>query len=326
MIPLSEKPRDANDNMIFSGTFLNIDSIHIYPAFLSAQKSWNDANLVNAQGFLYFDKAKTRYVITSREKLADQSLPGNMVAYDRNYCILSSEGKLNFGANFDLVKMTSAGKVLHTLDSGNVNIDAILAFDFYFSPEALKMMSDEIRMVPTLKPVNLNSETYIKGMKNLIGVEAASQMKEELDLFGTSRNLPREFNFELLLNDVKLYWNESSSSFRSAGPIGIGFIGTQPVNVYVDGYIEIQRRRSGDMFDIYLKANETTWYYFSYIRGNMMTQAYNLNYNTLIANTKANARKHPDATVRVPYSYMIAVEDRLGRFLQRMRSESAEEH
>jgi hypothetical protein len=325
MIPLSEKPRDANDNMIFSGTFLNIDSIHIYPAFLSAQKSWNDANLVNAQGFLYFDKAKTRYVITSREKLADQSLPGNMVAYDRNYCILSSEGKLNFGANFDLVKMTSAGKVLHTLDSGNVNIDAILAFDFYFSPEALKMMSDEIRMVPTLKPVNLNSETYIKGMKDLIGVEAASQMKEELDLFGTSRNLPREFNFELLLNDVKLYWNESSSSFRSAGPIGIGFIGTQPVNVYVDGYIEIQRRRSGDMFDIYLKANETTWYYFSYIRGNMMTQAYNINYNTLIANTKANARKHPDATVRVPYSYMIAVEDRLGRFLQRMRSESAEE-
>jgi hypothetical protein len=325
MIPVSEKPRDANDNMIFSGTFLNIDSIHIYPAFLSAQKSWNDANLVNAQGFIYFDKAKTRYVITSREKLADQSLPGNMVAYDRNYCILSSEGRLNFGANFDLVKMTSAGKVLHTLDSGNVNIDAILAFDFYFSPEALKMMSDEIRMVPTLKPVNLNSETYIKGMKDLIGVEAASQMKEELDLFGTSRNLPREFNFELLLNDVKLYWNESSSSFRSAGPIGIGFIGTQPVNVYVDGYIEIQRRRSGDMFDIYLKANETTWYYFSYIRGNMMTQAYNINYNTLIANTKANARKHPDATVRVPYSYMIAVEDRLGRFLQRMRSESAEE-
>jgi hypothetical protein len=325
MIPISEKPRDMNDNMIFSGTFLNIDSIHIYPAFLSAEKSWNDADLVNAQGFLYFDKSKTRYIIASKEKLADMSLNGNMVAFDRNYCILSSEGKLNFGANFDLVKMTAAGKVLHTLDSGNVNIDAILAFDFYFSPEALKMMSDEIRMVPTLKPVNLNNELYVKSMKDLIGVQAASQMKEELDLFGTSRNLPKEFNFELLLNDVKLYWNKSTSTFRSQGPIGIGFIGTQPVNVYVDGYIEIQRRRSGDMFDIYLKANESTWYYFSYIRGNMMTQANNINYNTLIANMKPSQRKHPDATVRVPYSYMIAVEDRLGRFLQRMRGDSNEE-
>ncbi|OFY63075.1 MAG: hypothetical protein A2V64_09550 [Bacteroidetes bacterium RBG_13_43_22] len=324
MIPISEKPRDANDNMIFSGSFLNIDSIHIYPTFLSAQKSWTDANLVSSQGFLYFDKARSRYVITSREKLADLSLNGNLVAYDRNYCILSSEGRLNFGTNYDLVKMTSAGKVIHTVDSGDVNIDAILAFDFHFSVEALKMMSDEIRMVPTLKPVNLSSEMYIKGMKDLIGTEAASQMKEELDLFGTSRNLPREFNFELLLNDVKLYWNESSSSFRSSGPIGIGFIGTQPINVYVDGFIEIQRRRSGDMFDIYLKANESTWYYFSYIRGNMMTQAFNINYNSLIANTKQNLRKHPDASVRVPYTYMIAVEDRLGRFLQRMRGESSE--
>ncbi len=321
MIPISEKPRDMNDNMIFSGSFINIDSIHIYPAFLSAQKSWTDANLVSSHGFLYFDKAKNRYIITSLEKLADQSLHGNMIAYDRNYCILSSEGKLNFGTNFDLVKMTSAGKVIHTLDSGDVNIDAILAFDFHFSEEALKMMSDEIRMVPTLKPVNLNSDIYVKGMKDLIGAEAATKMKEELDLFGTSRNLPREFNFELLLNDVKLYWNESSSSFRSTGPIGIGFIGTQPVNVYVDGFIEIQRRRSGDMFDVYLKADESTWYYFSYIRGNMMTQAYNINYNSLIANTKLNLRKHPDASVRVPYTYMIAVEDRLGRFLQRMRGE-----
>jgi hypothetical protein len=214
--------------------------------------------------------------------------------------------------------MTSAGKVIHTLDSGDVNIDAILAFDFYFSPEALKMMSDEIRMVPTLKPVNLNSENYIKGMKNLLGETAATQMKEELDLFGTSKNLPKEFNFELLLNDVKLYWNESSSTFRSEGKIGIGFIGTQPVNVYVDGYIEIQRRRSGDMFDIYLKADESTWYYFSYIRGNMMTQAYNINYNTLISTIKQNLRKHPDSSVRTPYTYMIAVEDRLGRFLDRM--------
>jgi len=321
MIPVSEKPRDMNDNMIFSGSFLNIDSIHIYPAFLSAQKSWTDANLVNSQGFLYFDKSRTRYIITSRQKLADMSLHGNMIAYDRNYCILSSEGRLNFGTNFDMVNMSSAGKVLHRIDSGDVSIDALLAFDFHFSAEGLKMMSDEIRMVPTLKPVNLNNELYVKGMKDMIGVQAATQMKEELDLFGTSRNLPKEFNFEILLNDVKLYWNESSSSFRSKGPIGIGFIGTQPVNVYVEGHIEIQRRRTGDMFDIYLKANETTWYYFSYIRGNMMTQAYNISYNTLIANTKQNLRKHPDATVRKPYTYMISVEDRLGRFLQRMRGE-----
>ncbi len=323
MIPISEKPRDLNDNLVFSGSFINIDSVHIYPAFLSAQKSWTDVNLVNSNGFLYFDKSKNRYLIASLEKLADPALNGNMIGFDRNFCILSGEGKLNFGTNYDLVKMSGAGKVIQALDSGDVNIEAILAFDFYFSPEALQMMSDEIRMMPTLKPVNLNSDTYNKGMKDLLGVQAATSMKEELDLFGTSRNLPKEFSFKLLLNEVNLYWNEPSSSFRSKGKIGIGFIGTQPVNVYVDGYVEIQRRRSGDMFDIYLKADESTWYYFSYIRGNMMVQAGNNNFNSLIANIKLNARKHPDATVRQPYIYMIAVEDRLGRFLQRMRPDDS---
>jgi len=210
--------------------------------------------------------------------------------------------------------------VIHRIDSGDVRINAVLAFDFFFSPEALKIMSDEIRLVPSLKPVNTNSEFYNKAMKDMIGVDAARQLSEDINLFGISRNMPKEFNFEIVLNDVNLYWNEPTSSFRSEGKIGLGFAGDQPLNVYVDGFVEIQRRRSGDLFDIYLKASESTYYYFSYLRGNLMTQSGNNNYNTLIANAKEKDRRHPQSTVRRPYIYMISVEDRLARFLQRMNS------
>lgn len=325
MIPVSEKPRDINDELVFSGSYINTDSIHIYPTFLSAQKSWTDVALVNSGGWLYYEKAKGRYLITSLEKLADQTLPGNLLSFDKNFCIMSGEGSINFGAKFDLVKLGSAGKVIHTIDSGKVNLEAILALDFHFSPEALKVMADEIRMMPTLKPVNLNTDLNNKGMKDLLGSAAAAQLKEEMDLFGTSRNLPKEYTYELLLNEVNLYWNESTSSFRSKGKIGIGFAGPQPINVYVDGYIEIQRRRSGDMIDIYLKADESTWYYFSYIRGVMMAQAGNNNFNTILSATKLNDRKHPESSVKVPYTYMIAVEDRLSRFLRRMTSDNVED-
>jgi hypothetical protein len=325
MIPVSDKPRDMNDNLVFSGSFINTDSTHIYPAFLSAQKSWTDVAIVNSIGWLYYDKAKSRYQISSLEKIADPTLPGSMIALDNNFCVLSGEGNLNFGSSLDLVKFSGAGKIIHSIDSGKVDIEAIMAFDFYFLPEALKLMSDEIRMKPTLKAVNLNTDLNNKGMKDLMGTSAAMQIKEEIDLFGSSRNLPKEFIFELLLNEVKLSWNESSSSFRSNGKIGIGFIGPQPVNVYVDGFIEIQRRRSGDMIDIYLKADESTWYYFSYFRGVMMTHSGNDSYNTLIANTKLNTRKHPDSSLKSPYTYMIASEDRLGRFLRRMNGSDEEE-
>jgi hypothetical protein len=325
IIPISDKPRDINDNQVFSGSYINTDSIHIYPTFLSAQKSWTDVALVNSSGYIFYDKARSRYVITSMEKIADQSLPGNMLAFDKSNCILSGEGSINLGAKLDLVKLSAAGKVTHALDSGKVNTETILALDFHFSQEALKVMADEIRMMPSLKPVNLNSDLNRKGMKDLMGVGAATQLKDEIDLFGTARNLPKEFTYELLLNDVKLYWNEATSSFRSRGKIGIGFVGNQPINVYVDGSIEIQRRRSGDMIDIYLKADASTWYYFSYFRGVMMTHSGNSSYNRIITGTKQNDRKDPNSSVRVPYSYMIAVEDRLARFLRRMASENGEE-
>jgi hypothetical protein len=320
LIPVSDKPRDQNDNLVFSGSFINTDSIHIYPAFLSAQESWNDVALVNSEGFLYYEKNKGRYLISSQQKIADHTLPGDMLAFDKNFCILSGEGKINFGAKYDLVKLASAGKMIHSIDSNKIDIELLMALDFHFSKEALNVMADEIRMMPTLKPVNTNSELNNKGMKDLLGNDAAAQMKDEIGLFGTMRSLPKEYNYELLLNSVKLYWNESSSSFRSNGKIGIGFIGEQPINVYVDGFIEIQRRRSGDMIDVYLKADESTWYYFSYIRGVMMAQAGNNSFNTILTGIKLSDRKHPESTVRVPYTYMIAVEDRLTRFLRRMNT------
>jgi hypothetical protein len=217
--------------------------------------------------------------------------------------------------------MASAGNVVHTTDSNKVEIKAIIALDFYFSPEALKLMSDEIRIMPTLKPVNQNSDFNNKGMRDLIGVKAAAQLKAETEMFGLSGNLPKEFTFELLLNDVTLRWNEASSSFRSSGKIGIGFIGNQPVNVYVDGFIDIQRRRSGDMIDIYLKADNSTWYYFSYFKGVMMANAGNSDFNKLLSSLKLKDKKHPDSSDKIPYTYMIAPEDRLGRFLRRMSGE-----
>jgi hypothetical protein len=274
---------------------------------------------------LWYNKKLNRYQISSKEKIVDPALNGDMVALDKNLCNLSGEGKINFGANFDLVKMGSAGNLIQKGDSGKIEIKAIIALDFYFSPEALRMMSDEFRMMPTLKAVNVNSEFYNKGRKHLLGSAAAGQLKEETDLFGASRNLPREFTYELLLNEVTLYWNEESSSFRSNGRIGIGFIGNQPVNIYVDGYVDIQRRRSGDMIDIYLKANQSTWYYFSYFKGVMMAQAGNLEFNNLISTIKLKDRQHPESSMRVPYTYMIAVEDRLGKFLRRMQEGGAEE-
>jgi hypothetical protein len=181
-------------------------------------------------------------------------------------------------------------------------------------------MAADIRTNPTLKTVNLSSEFNQKAMRDLLGEETAKKLNEELQLFGVVRSLPKEYTSQLLLNDVTLQWNPYSLSFISKGKIGIGFIGDQPMNVYVDGWVELQRKRSGDLLDIYLKASDNTWYWFSYFRGILMSYSSNPEYNDILTNTKEKLRRDPNASARIDFEYMPGVPDRLRSFLRRMES------
>lgn len=323
LIPISDKPRGLNDDLLFSGTFITLDSAGVYGTFLSERKSWSDNPLLNSEGFLFHDKGSGQYRIASFDKLADLSKNGNMVTFDRNFCILGSEGKISFGANYGLMTLTSAGHVIHNIDSSTVRVRSILGFSFWFNQQAMKIMADDIRMVPALRPVNLSSDFNSKAMKDLIGVDAAKSVSEELQLFGMVRSLPKEYNYQLLLNDVTLKWNQNTMSFISEGKIGIGFIGDQPLNTYVDGWVELQRKRSGDLLDIYLKANNNVWYWFSYFRGVMMSYSSNTDFNALITDTKEKLRKDPRSNSRLEFKYTIGVPERLQRFIRRMESGGA---
>ncbi len=320
LIPINDKPRDINDNLLFSGTFVTLDSAGVYGTFLSERLSWSDNPLINAEGYLFHDKGSGRYRIASLEKLSDLSRHGNMVTFDRNQCIVTSEGKIEFGLNYDLLKMSSSGIVTNKTDSSLVEVRSMLSFSFHFSPEALKLMADDIRSIPTLRAVNLSSEFNSKAMRDLIGEQAAKTLNEELQLFGVARSLPKEYASQIMLNDVTLKWNPYTMSFISTGRIGIGFIGDQPMNIYVDGWVELQRKRSGDLLDIYVKGNDNVWYWFSYVRGMLMSYSSNQTYNDLLSNTKEKMRRDPKATARVDFVYMLGLRDRLLNFLRRMES------
>jgi hypothetical protein len=275
---------------------------------------------LNAEGFLFHDKGAGRYRIASMEKLSDLTMNGNMITFDRFLCTLTSEGKINFGVNYDLLTLSSSGRVIHNTDASSVELQSIMGLSFFFSPEALQMMAEDIRTVPTLKAVNLSSEFNRKAMRDLLGVEAAKALSEELQLFGMVKTLPKQFSYQLMLNEVNFEWNPNTMSFMSKGKIGIGFIGNQPLNIYVDGWVELQRKRSGDILDIYLKANDNVWYWFSYFRGVMMSYSSNTSYNALLGGIKDKLRKDPKSNAQVEYEYMIGPRDRLTRFIRRMES------
>lgn len=325
MIPVPTEPRDINNNRIFNGHFISNDSTHIYSTLLSRRKTYSDNPISTAEGFIFFDKGSGKYKIGSREKLADENNTGNFITFNTNSCELYGEGKLNLAVEYGQLSMTTVGNVTQNIISNVSQLELIIGLNFFFLPEAFAMMVNEIDAMPTLEGADLGTSSYRKGIEEIIGKEKARALREETNLYGRVSQLPPELQFNILLTHVNMVWNDATSSYRSVGKIGIGNILNTQLNVMVDGHLEIQKKRSGDLFDVYLEMDDNTWYYFSYSRGVLQSSSSNKEYNALLTSLNENQRRLKVRSGETSYIYMVAVAQKLNSFLSRFRRESAGE-
>jgi hypothetical protein len=317
MIPIADPLIDINRDKIFNGMFMYYDSVHVYPAFLSGRKNYSDGPVVTAGGFLHYDKDKQEYVIAQKDKLADRNTPGNLVSLHRENCELYGEGKLSFGEKLGQVKLTAAGNVTHNTVTNETIMDILMGMDFFVEDNIMAVMSSEADSMPRLPSVDLNRASYTKNMVELMGKEKYNAMKSDLNLFG-ARTLPPEMKHTLVFNELKLKWNNETNSWRSVGKIGIASINNVPVNKRVDGLIELQIKRSGDIMDIYLQFDRRTWYYFGYTRGVMQIHSSNNTFLDKIQKLKTADRRMKVATGE-SYIYMVSTDVKKNSFLKKFR-------
>jgi hypothetical protein len=316
-IPIPEQMQNTALNRIFSGTMITRDSIHIYSAFLSGRKDYFDANINSAHGELIYDPEREDYIISSPEKLADPTWPGSYLRLETERCRVYGEGPINLNLNYGLVKMVSAGNTSHRVAEGVFETRLILGLDFPFSEDALEVMGAEIDRLPYLDPVDLFDPHYQLAMKDLLGRETALDLERQLGLTGVYEEIPPAWKHTIFFSDLPLKWNQESRSFRYRGMVGIGNIGDIQVNKKVEAYIEFVERGSGDVFDIYLKADDRTWYYIAYTPGGLQVLSSNRDFNQIIFDLKENDRRIKGRVGQAPYVYSLAARRRLDLFIER---------
>jgi hypothetical protein len=77
----------------------------VYPAFLSPKMSASDTPLMEASGFLHYDKNTKKYLIGSKPKILQPKLPGNLIELAGNNCDVNADGQFDFHARTGLVKL-----------------------------------------------------------------------------------------------------------------------------------------------------------------------------------------------------------------------------
>jgi hypothetical protein len=318
MIPIGDPLIDINRDKIFNGLYMYYDSVHVYPAFLSGRKNYSDVPLVTSSGYLFYDKVGQQYLVGQKDKLKDKNLPGNLVSLHRENCELYGEGKLNLGEKLGQVKITATGNTTHNTVTNDTKMDLLLGLDFYISENIINIMASEADSMPNLPAVDLNRPAYIKNVIEQIGKTKYNAMKSELSLFGSMKEFPPELKHTLVFNELRLKWNNESNSWISVGKIGIASINNISVNKRVDGMIELQIKRSGDILDIYLQFDRRTWYYFGYTRGVMQIHSSNSVFLDKMKKLKPGDRRMKEATGE-SYIYMVSTDAKKNTFLRRYR-------
>lgn len=314
-IPVSDKPVDINKNQVFDALFISSDSIHQYPAFLSYRKNYSDQAICTASGYLHYVKDSSAYVIGSYEKIHDPGIPGNLVSLNRNKCRLSGEGTMDLGINLGKVKLAGSGSFVADLEKNTQNFDLFLAFDFKLAEKAIQFMAADFDSLPGQGAVDLSSKRLWKQIELFTGKEKMAKMKDDIALYGTVKEMPAELQKMLVISDVKMRWNDEINAYQSYGKIGISNIMNSKVNKYVEGYIEIVKKRSGDMCDIYLKLDDKNWYYFGYTRGVMQTLSSNRQYIDAIKALSVEQRTtKAEKITEAPYTYMLASDVKWNEF------------
>jgi hypothetical protein len=318
-LPVTEELIDIERNKIFNGIYMYYDSVHVYPAFLSGRKFSSDKAVVSATGFLHYDHEKQQYQIASKEKLFDPSSSGNLLTLHRENCEMYGEGNLNLGANLGQVKLTTVGNALHKTIENTTELNVVLGIDFFIANNIINVMAAEIDSIPSLPAVDINSTLYTKAVIDLIGKTRYDAMKSELSLFGTTKEIPAELKHTVLFNELKLRWDDESNSWVSVGKIGIGSINGHQINKRVNGLLEIQIKRSGDILDFYLEMDRRTWYYFGYTRGVMQVHSSNNEFLDLMKKLKPSEREQKVSSGE-SYIYMVSTDVKKNNFLRRYRS------
>jgi hypothetical protein len=194
-----------------------------------------------------------------------------------------------------------------------------MALDFFFSDAAFGKFTEALQQA-NLTGVDINSEVYLNLLNNLIGDKAATELLYELNTTGQVKRLPLQIVKSILLTDLTMSWNPDLRSFISTGPFGVAGIQKDLINRQVTGYVEIGKRRTGDILNIYIETSPVDWYFFTYGSGIMQAISSNNDFNTILAGIKEDKRTLKGKGDEEGYQYIISTPEHRIAFLRKMQS------
>lgn len=318
LLPVDEELTDINNKMIDNGIIFSL-SQQIYPILFRMKERSSDSAIVTSSGFIKYDKTTDRYLIGSTGKMSKTQRSGNLLVLNNQLCTLYGEGRLNMNLDYGEITFNTFGNATNFIIPDSSVFDLVMGIKFFFSDDILDRMAKKLSS-DNLTPVNITNDKFLNALSNLLGEEQSKQVINDITYYGNLRKLIQALDYTLFLTDVHMVWNPVSRSYISTGPIGIGSIMDKQIFKYTNGYIELAKRRSGDVLNILLKPAEREWYFFTFSNHIMQFFSSDPDINNALMEIKQKKRTLNLKGTRAEYQYIISTPNKVGEFQSRMQS------
>ncbi len=314
---ITDSTKDLAGRAARFGLAFSAQKQSFYPLVLQAADSPEDYLLVNAKGRVEFDLEADIYRVRQEKSPSANQVEADYIEMSNERCIMSGNGMLNMGLNFNMIKVEAAGSFRHLIIPDSTYLNTSLLLDFHFDPKAVSMIVDSLRL-SQLGNVDVSKSSFPLFLRKKLGSDRGDKLMNELSLYGQMRKIPPELNHTFLFTDLNLKWNRDSRSYISQGPIGVGYIAGNPVNKYVEGYVQIENSRTGSAIHFFLRLNKAQWYFFSYKNGIMQMISSDNFFNDHIAELKPEKRILNTSSDENYYEFLISTRRKSTDFLRKM--------
>jgi hypothetical protein len=257
-------------------------------------------------------------VVGNRSKSTNGKTLAENVVLETEKCTMHGNGNLNLGLGFNMLQSTITGSFEHLIVPDSTRMEVVLALNFFFDEKLLGDITDSIRLSynPGITDAKGIFPLFLK--KNLPNDVNPAELIEELSLYGQIKKLPDLLKQTMIFSDLNLVWDSDTRSWYSKGKIGLGYLGGQTINKYMDGYIQIEPGTTASSLTIYLQPTPETWYYFTYKNGIMQVMSSDASFNEKLELAKPEKRILNANSETDYYEYVISTKRSVVEFLREM--------
>jgi hypothetical protein len=229
-IPISEKVVNAKNERLAAG-FLwrdspKLDSLRIYPTFLSKIDGVNDPVLFSASGYIQFNDQANEFQIGTKERLNKKDSLSNLLALHLGTCFLTGIGDISLGMNFGEVTINGYGKIEYNTEELKTLISMNARISMPVQKDVLSSLGNKLKMVEEFPELDLKKPSYALrfNFSRWIGSEKAEDVFKDYDE-DKLKKMPDGLDQTFVLAGLQL---ESFGSSKGGGrKVEKGIIGKQ---------------------------------------------------------------------------------------------------